>query len=99
MRGRPVTDGTSTLSPSRLGRRAVVLLAIGLVVLVGLVATVVLRPWSRPTPVPIRGHWQAVLRGRAYLAQNRPDLALQAVSHVRDEGPGAGEAMCVAGLA
>jgi len=43
------------------------------------------------------GHWDAVARGEAYLRQGRPDLAIQAVSHVRDEGPGAGEAMTVAG--
>lgn len=96
-----MTDGTSAPSPSSLGRRAVVLSAIGLIAVVGLVIMVVLRPWSRPAPAPVRngGHWEAVQKGRAYLNQNRPDLALQAVSHIRDEGPGAGEAMCVAGLA
>ena len=42
-------------------------------------------------------HWVAVARGQAYLRQNRPDLALQAVFDIRDEGPGAGEAMTIAG--
>jgi len=46
-----------------------------------------------------RHHWDAVAKGRAHLAQGRPDLAFQAVSDVRDEAPGAGEAMTVAGLA
>jgi tetratricopeptide (TPR) repeat protein len=45
------------------------------------------------------GHWEAVDRGRAYLQQGRPDLALGAVMDVRDEAPGASEAMTVAGLA
>jgi superkiller protein 3 len=40
-----------------------------------------------------------VSRGRAYLNQGRPDLAFQAVADVRDEAPGAGEAMTIAGLA
>ena len=44
-------------------------------------------------------HWDEAARGRAYLAQRRPDLALQAVMTIRDEAPGAGEAMTVAGLA
>jgi len=46
-----------------------------------------------------RHHWKAVAKGRAYLVNRRPDLALQAVSDVRDEAPGAGEAMTIAGLA
>jgi tetratricopeptide (TPR) repeat protein len=45
------------------------------------------------------GHWKAVSRGRAYLEEGRPDLAFGAVQHIRDERPGAGEAMTVAGLA
>ena len=48
---------------------------------------------------PQEGHWGAVVRGRMFLQQNRPDLALQAVALVRDERPGAGEAMGVAGVA
>src|SRR5690349_21791528 len=58
--------------------------------------------YSRPrTPAAERssGHWAAVSMGRAYLAQGQPHLALAAVEHVRDEGPGSGEAMTVAGLA
>lgn len=45
------------------------------------------------------GHWEAVERGRMYLRQGRPDRAFEAVSTIRDEAPGAGEAMTVAGLA
>jgi tetratricopeptide (TPR) repeat protein len=40
-----------------------------------------------------------VSRGSAYLHQGRPDLALDAVSQVRDEAPGSGEAMTIAGMA
>jgi tetratricopeptide (TPR) repeat protein len=47
----------------------------------------------------VSGHWDEVARGRAYLERGRPDLALGAVVDVRDEAPGSGEAMTVAGLA
>ena len=47
----------------------------------------------------VREHWAAVARGRDALRRGRPDLALQAVNTVRDEAPGSGEAMTVAGLA
>ncbi len=46
-----------------------------------------------------QGHWDAVARGRMYLRQGRHDRAFEAVSAIRDEAPGAGEAMTVAGLA
>lgn len=49
---------------------------------------------QRPT-----GHWARVERGRRYLAQGRPDLAFREVQAVRDEAPGAAEAMTVAGQA
>jgi tetratricopeptide (TPR) repeat protein len=55
--------------------------------------------WCSRHRGPSRGHWDEVERGRAYLHQGRPDLAVQAVSDVRDEAPGSGEAMTVAGLA
>jgi tetratricopeptide (TPR) repeat protein len=55
--------------------------------------------WARLHRPSARGHWDAVARGRAYLEQGRPDLALGAVMNVRDEAPGSGEAMTVAGLA
>jgi tetratricopeptide (TPR) repeat protein len=55
--------------------------------------------WHRSPPSSVRAHWDAVGRGRHALRQGRPDLALQAVSAVRDEAPGSGEAMTVAGLA
>jgi tetratricopeptide (TPR) repeat protein len=48
--------------------------------------------------VPIHEHWEAVERGRSYLERGRPDLALEAVGDVRDEAPGSGEAMAIAGL-
>jgi len=46
-----------------------------------------------------RGHWNAVEEARAHLGNNRPDLALKAVSHIRDDAPGAAEAMAIAGEA
>ena len=55
--------------------------------------------WHRSHQSSVREHWDAVARGRDYLRRGRPDLALQAVSAVRDEAPGSGEAMTVAGLA
>src|SRR5690349_15259470 len=53
--------------------------------------------WSLRHRGPIHQHWEAVERGRFYLERGRPDMALQAVSEVRDEAAGAGEAMAVAG--
>jgi len=55
--------------------------------------------WHRSHPSSVREHWAAVARGRDALRRGRPDLALQAVNAVRDEAPGSGEAMTVAGLA
>ena len=55
--------------------------------------------WIQSHRLLVVGHWDEVARGRAYLGQRRPDLALQAVLAVRNEAPGAGEAMTVAGLA
>ena len=45
------------------------------------------------------GHWEAVALGQQHLDNGRPDLALKSVMHIRDDGPGAGEAMTVAGVA
>ena len=56
------------------------------------------RPRSATSPANETGHWAAVIRGRSFLDQNRPDLALQTVASIRDAEPGAGEAMCVAGV-
>jgi tetratricopeptide (TPR) repeat protein len=72
-------------------------LALGVAVAVVAVAAGIWSRWSRPAPG--RDHWDAVARGRSYLQYGRPDLAIQAVFDVRDEAPGAGEAMTVAGLA
>lgn len=44
-------------------------------------------------------HWPEVKAGRAYLAQRRPDLALRAVSNIRDRAPGAAEGLTVAAQA
>ncbi len=55
--------------------------------------------WHGSHHSSVREHWAAVARGREALRRARPDLALQAVGDVRDEAPGSGEAMTVAGLA
>jgi tetratricopeptide (TPR) repeat protein len=41
-------------------------------------------------------HWAEVARAQAYLDQGRPDLAFQTVSVIRDEAPGAAEALTIA---
>jgi tetratricopeptide (TPR) repeat protein len=38
-------------------------------------------------------HWDEVARAKAYLDAGRPDLAFQTVSKIRDEAPGAAEAL------
>jgi tetratricopeptide (TPR) repeat protein len=66
----------------------------------GLAACALGSLWWHGSPQSSAGdHWAAVARGRYALHQGRPDLALQAVNAVRDEAPGSGEAMTVAGLA
>jgi tetratricopeptide (TPR) repeat protein len=55
--------------------------------------------WFGSQPSSRRGHWDAVALGRDALRRGRPDLALQAVNAARDEAPGSGEAMTIAGLA
>jgi tetratricopeptide (TPR) repeat protein len=55
--------------------------------------------WDGSHRSSVHNHWAAVARGRDALRRGRPDLALQAVNAVRDEAPGSGEAMTVAGLA
>jgi tetratricopeptide (TPR) repeat protein len=55
--------------------------------------------WHRSHQSSVRDHWAAVARGRDALRRGRPDLALQAVNAVRDEAPGSGEAMTIAGSA
>jgi tetratricopeptide (TPR) repeat protein len=51
------------------------------------------------TIAPVRDARAAAERGRVYLQAGRPDLAFQAVAHIRDDQPGAGEATKVAGMA
>jgi tetratricopeptide (TPR) repeat protein len=73
------------------------LAAFGVVGMVGLGLWLIWRPTA--TDPRSRGHWEAVFQGRRLLDEGRPDLALKAVSHIRDEAEGAGEAMAVAGVA
>ncbi|MDX2035315.1 MAG: tetratricopeptide repeat protein [Isosphaeraceae bacterium] len=93
--GNPPEDPTV----SRFSRPGRLTLAAWAAVLGGIVWLGVIRPRLAEPRVPSGGHWEAVARGRALLEQGRPDLALAAVSHIRDEASGAGEAMCVAGIA
>ncbi|MFO0890294.1 MAG: tetratricopeptide repeat protein [Isosphaeraceae bacterium] len=44
-------------------------------------------------------HWTEVARAREFLERNRPDLAFQAVTGIRDEKPGAAEALALAARA
>jgi tetratricopeptide (TPR) repeat protein len=44
-------------------------------------------------------HWKEVARARDYLALGRYDLALDAVSRIRDQGPGAAEGLTLAARA
>jgi predicted Zn-dependent protease len=75
-------------------------IAAGVALTLAAAAWALLRPVaSERRPRQDGGHWAAVARGREYLGRNRPDLALRAVEGVRDEGPGSGAAMTVAGLA
>src|SRR5262245_2817718 len=46
-----------------------------------------------------RDHWDEVARAQYYLDRDQPDLAFQAVSGVRDEAPGAPEALTLAARA
>jgi tetratricopeptide (TPR) repeat protein len=83
----------SRLSPARLA-------AAGLVVL-GLLAPVgvSLLLHRGKTVRGEEGHWDEVARGKRLLRMGRPEAALMAVANVRDERPGAAEAMYVAGMA
>jgi tetratricopeptide (TPR) repeat protein len=89
-------------TPLRSKARARVLFVVALggpIVVVA--AAIILARTTRHTATAVPGadHWAAVARGRALLDQARPDLAFEAVSSIRDEAPGAGEAMTIAGLA
>jgi tetratricopeptide (TPR) repeat protein len=49
--------------------------------------------------LPAKNHWDAVGRGWQYLRMGSADRAFETVSDIRDEAPGSGEAMAIAGLA
>ena len=55
--------------------------------------------WRSHRSPTVRDARAAAARGRAYLRYGRPALAFQAVQDVRDEEPGAGEAVAVAAQA
>jgi predicted Zn-dependent protease len=91
----PVMSNVSTQRSSRKGPLVVALAVtlLGLLIPVGFYAY----GWWRAHRQG-EGHWVAVEKGRAFLKQGRPDLAFAAVQHIRDDGPGAGEALTIAGL-
>ena len=55
--------------------------------------------WYSSRSAPVRDARAATARARAYLRYGRPDLAFRTVASVRDEEPGAGEAVTVAAMA
>jgi predicted Zn-dependent protease len=85
---------------SKARARALFVVALGGLIVV-IAAAIILARTTRHTAAagPGADHWAAVARGRALLDQGRPDLAFEAVSSIRDEAPGAGKAMTIAGLA
>jgi tetratricopeptide (TPR) repeat protein len=68
-----------------------------LIVLLCLVGVLVLFGWISSRLK--KDHWDEVARARAYLDRGHPDLAFQAVSRIRDEGPGAAEGLTLAARA
>jgi tetratricopeptide (TPR) repeat protein len=62
-----------------------------IIVLLCLVAVLVLFGWISSRLK--KDHWDEVARARHYLDRGQPDLAFQAVSRIRDEGPGAAEGL------
>jgi tetratricopeptide (TPR) repeat protein len=92
------TPASPPMGPS-VRLRSAGLLTLGLVAAGLLIALAATRLAMRPAKTDDEGHWPEVARGKRFLRAGRPDLALEAVSAVRDERPGAGEAMYVAGMA
>jgi tetratricopeptide (TPR) repeat protein len=80
------------MSDAPAPRRAVLPWVVALVALLGVLALIGWA-WSRRRP---RDHWAEVAKARAFLERGRPDLAFQAVSGIRDEAPGAAEALALA---
>jgi tetratricopeptide (TPR) repeat protein len=55
--------------------------------------------WSISAVRKPKDHWDDVHLAQRYLDQGRPDLAIQIVSTIRDEAPGAAEALTIAARA
>jgi predicted Zn-dependent protease len=79
--------------PSSRADRARIVLLLLLACLLGLIAWV-LSPGTRT-----RDHWNEVARARSHLDRGQADLAFQAVSSIRDDGPGAPEGLTLAARA
>jgi predicted Zn-dependent protease len=67
------------------------------VVLLSLIGVLALIGWTYSQRR--KDHWDEVARARYYLDRGQPDLAFQAVSGIRDGGPGAAEGLTVAARA
>lgn len=94
-RNRPEASSSNLLRAR--GRRPIdCVLGGAIVVLVVIALALFGRAGRGPSGVP---HWDAVALGKRYLEAGKPRLALQAIGRIEDHGPGAGEAMAVAGMA
>jgi tetratricopeptide (TPR) repeat protein len=71
--------------------RRLIFLLLFLAANLGLLAWIGWLLLSRPTD-----HWAEAAEAKAQLGRGRPDLAFQAVSSIRDEGPGSAEALTLA---
>jgi tetratricopeptide (TPR) repeat protein len=88
----------SLAEPARVHERSRRIAQLLGVLVTGLLALAILMWWSSQA-LPARRHWDAVARANSYLRMGQPERAFETVSGIRDEGPGAGEAMTIAGLA
>src|SRR5579883_1845811 len=100
--GRPCEGAPLGTSHRRVPSRARILLGtVGIALAAAMVVVCALIGlwWWSHRPAPLRDARALAARGRAYLRSGRPDLAFQVVQDVRDEEPGAGEAVAVAAQA
>ncbi|WP_169977301.1 tetratricopeptide repeat protein [Tautonia rosea] len=87
-----------------LGSKRLLVILVGLIAFGGLVVVLVPSD-TAPSDEDItvtrssEGHWESVRQARRMLDSGRPDLAFDAVKDIRDQEPGAAEAMTIAGVA
>jgi tetratricopeptide (TPR) repeat protein len=70
-----------------------------IIVLLCLAVVLALLGWIFSQVKIKKDHWDELARARSYLDRGQPDLAIQAVSGIRDDGPGAAEGLTLAGRA